>query len=101
MTLGFAKEKKELLLPWTYDLAVTFFAAYSTDILEKIPELIWNLPDGRFSQIRYYYHAHISERFAQAYAETLGKWCEDNNCILTGHMMEEPTLKSQTAAWER
>ena len=98
MTLGFAKEKKELLLPWTYDLAVTFFAAYSTDILEKIPELIWNLPDGRFSQIRYYYHAHISERFAQAYAETLGKWCEDNNCILTGHMMEEPTLKSQTAA---
>ena len=50
------------------------------------------------SQIRYQYHDHICERFASAFADTIGTWCKEHNLMLTGHMMEEPTLKSQTAA---
>lgn len=30
--------------------------------------------------------------------DQVGKWCRDNNLILDGHMMEEPTLHSQTTA---
>lgn len=30
--------------------------------------------------------------------DQIGKWCRDNNLILDGHMMEEPTLHSQTTA---
>lgn len=97
-TLGFASEKKPLILPWTHNLEDTFSQAYGNSLLERLPELIWDLPDGQYSVTRYHYHAHVSERFAEAYAETLGNWCESNNCLLTGHMMEEPTLKSQTAA---
>ena len=47
---------------------------------------------------RYQYHDHIAERFAEAYADQIGEWCEKHRIALTGHMMEEPTLKSQTAA---
>ncbi len=47
---------------------------------------------------RYRYHDHICERFASAFADNIGSWCRAHGIALTGHMMEEPTLQSQTAA---
>ena len=40
----------------------------------------------------------LAQRFAEAFSDTLGEWCESHGIALTGHMMEEPTLQSQTAA---
>ncbi|MBQ4637824.1 MAG: hypothetical protein IJB92_03705 [Clostridia bacterium] len=98
-TLGFADEEKEIGLPWTDDLPKTYAEAYDgADVMATFPELIWNLPDNKPSLARYRYHDHISERFAGAFADTIGSWCKKNNIMLTGHMMEEPTLESQTAA---
>lgn len=97
-TLSFAQEVKDVSLPWTDDVPQTYQAAYGEDILDKLPELLWELPNGQVSVTRYHYHDHISERFASAFADTIGAWCEKNGIMLTGHMMEEPTLHSQTAA---
>jgi len=97
-TLGFASAEKDVILPWSDDVPETFKAAYGTDIVAHLPELLWELPDEKRSVIRYQYHDHIAERFAQAFADQCGKWCGDHNLMLTGHMMEEPTLESQTAA---
>ena len=97
-TLGFAGEKKDVVLPWTDDLPDTFRAAYGEELLAGLPELYWELPGGAVSLIRYHYHDHIAERFAEGFADTVGIWCARNGLLLTGHMMEEPTLKSQTAA---
>ena len=97
-TLSFADAKEDVTLPFTYDLADTFRAAYGEELIDHLPELLWDLPDGKTSVIRYHYHDHISERFASAFADTVGGWCRDHGIMLTGHMMEEPTLRSQTAA---
>ena len=97
-TLDFADEVKDVQLPWSDDVPETFRAAYGEDIVAHLPELLWELPGGERSLIRYHYHDHIAERFAQAFADRCGKWCGEHNLMLTGHMMEEPTLKSQTAA---
>ena len=97
-SLFFPEEKKDVILPWSDDLAETFHAAYGEDLMETLPELFWELPDGRVSTIRYHYHDHICERFTQAFADQCGSWCENHGLMLTGHMMEEPTLRSQTAA---
>ncbi len=94
--LGFATDKKNVILPWTNDLPETFKNSYGMDIMEKLPELFFNPKSP--SQARYFYHDHISERFAQAFSDNIGEWCGKNNLALTGHMMEEPTLHSQTAA---
>ena len=96
-TLGFAGEKKDVVLPWTDDLPDTFRAAYGEDLLGGLPELCWELPGGAVSLIRYHYHDHLAERFAQGFADTVGSWCAKNGLILTGHVLEEPTLKSQTS----
>ena len=97
-TLAFAQEEKEVFLPWTDDVPETFRKAYGEELVDHLPELLWELPEGRVSLIRYHYHDHIAERFADAFADTCGEWCEKHGLMLTGHMMEEPTLKSQTAA---
>ena len=91
-------DKSDVFLPWTDDIPETFKTQYGSDIIPAIPELFWDLPDNKPSLARYRYHDHISERFASAFADTCGKWCRENGIALTGHMMEEPTLESQTAA---
>lgn len=97
-TLSFADSKHDVHLPWTDDLEETFKAAYGDSLVDHLPELLWDLPDGQISLTRYHYHDHVSERFAKAFADTCGDWCDANGIALTGHMMEEPTLHSQTAA---
>lgn len=97
-TLGFSTAREDVTLPFTDDLPETFRAAYGEELLDRLPELIWDLPDEQTSLVRYHYHDHIAERFAAAFADTVGSWCKKNNIMLTGHMMEEPTLLSQTAA---
>ena len=96
--LGFAQDESDVTLPWTPDLPDTFQQEYDSDLLSSLPELLWDLPDGRPSLIRYRYHDHIAERFAQAFADQCGNWCEKHGLALTGHMMDEPSLHSQTIA---
>ncbi|MBQ7010559.1 MAG: hypothetical protein IJN63_02540, partial [Clostridia bacterium] len=95
-TLPFAESKKEVILPWTDDIEETFTAAYGESLVEHLPELLWELPDGKVSVTRYHYHDHVAERFASAFADTLGNWCDAHGIALTGHMMDEPSLLSQT-----
>lgn len=96
--LNFAEDKHPVTLPFTDDFDDTYTAAYGESILDRLPELFWELPDGRVSVARYRYHDHLSERFASAFADTIGNWCGQHNIMLTGHMMEEDTLFSQTRA---
>ncbi|MBR3780514.1 MAG: hypothetical protein IKK63_04840 [Clostridia bacterium] len=88
----------DIAMPWTDDIPETYKAQYGEDIIEHLPEIFWELPDGKVSLTRYHYHDHISERFSQAFADVCGEWCRENGIALTGHMMEEPSLHSQTAA---
>ena len=95
--LPFAKSDRDVTLPFSDDLEETFVAAYGASLLDRLPELIWELPSG-VSETRYRYHDHVAERFASAFADQIGAWCEQNGLMLTGHMMQEPTLLSQTGA---
>ena len=98
-TLHFGLEKADVSLPWTDDLPETYAATYEGEnIMDAIPELIWDKADGEPSVCRYHYHDHICERFTEAFADNCGAWCREHGISLTGHMMEEPTLLSQTAA---
>ena len=96
--LPFARSKKGAVLAWTTDFDETFFNAYGVHIADHLPVLLWESPDGEPSRLRYLYHDHVAERFAEAFADTVGKWCEENGLPLTGHLMEEPNLVSQTHA---
>ena len=91
-------EGSQCTMPWTDDFPDTFRAAYGFDIYDYLPELFWEKAEDEISKARYFYHDHICERFTEAFSDTIGTWCENNGIHLTGHMMEEPSLRSQTCA---
>ena len=95
-TLAFASDKSSVLLPFTIDFFDTFKAEYGFDLIPHLPELLWQLPDNEVSYARYCYHDHISERFAQTFSDKIGKWCDENGIMFTGHMMDESELYFQT-----
>ncbi len=97
-TLAYAKSKQDVTIAWTDDLPDTYREAYGEGLLEKLPELFWDRADGLVSQTRYRYQDHVCERFTNAFADNCGAWCREHGISLTGHMMEEDTLRSQTHA---
>jgi len=93
-----ASDQRDVFLPFTEDLLETFAKTYGQRLEHHLPELFWELPEHKASVVRYRYHDHVCERFASAYVDVLGKWCQEHGIALTGHMMEEPTLGSQSSA---
>ena len=91
-----ADDDRDLVLAWTTDFADTYRKSYRQDLLDHLPELFWNLPNDAPSLARYRYHDHTAERFASAFSDTIGAWCETHGIALTGHMLGEATLFSQT-----
>jgi hypothetical protein len=97
-SLGYAEEERDIALPFTDDFEETYKNTYGNSLLDSLPELLWELPQGEISIARYRYHDHLSERFTTAFSDNIGSWCKDHGIMLTGHMMDEPTLGSQTRA---
>lgn len=91
-------EKKEVIFPFTDDFDKSFFEEYGESIIAKLPELVWELPDGEKSVTRYHYHCHVVKRFSEAFTDNIGRWCMAHNIDYTGHMLNEWTLQSQTMA---
>lgn len=91
-------DEMDITMPWTDKVPELYKEAYGADIFATLPELFWDLPNSAPSIHRYRYHDFIAELFANSFADTIGNWCRENKLALTGHMMEEPSLRSQCAA---
>ncbi len=95
--LPHASDKKSVRFPYTTDLEETFQAEYGVSLLDNLPVLVFEPENGIPSPIRYHYHDHLGRRFTEAYADTIGKWCEENGILFTGHMIAEHSLERQTS----
>ncbi|MFW6457626.1 MAG: glycosyl hydrolase, partial [Planctomycetota bacterium] len=88
--------KPGFAIPWTRSLPDTFRSRYGYDIMDHLPEIFLD-PDGEpISEVRWHYMDCITHMFTDAFARQIGDWCEDNDLMLTGHVLAEPTLDSQT-----
>lgn len=94
--LLYADSKEDLIIPYTIDFEESYFAKYQESFIDHLPEVFWDLEDEQVSPTRYRFHNHIATLFAESYSYTIGEWCRKHNIKLTGHMVGEPTLASQT-----
>jgi len=93
----FAAQQKDVFIPFTTDFDETYRSAYGESLLDKLPEVFWEQKNTA-PITRYRYHDHTTQRFTESFCDNLGAWCRKNNLMLTGHMMAEATLYSQTLA---
>lgn len=96
MALPDGESDYDVTLPFTDDLPRSFEEKWGTPLLQVLPEILWELPEGKVSVNRYHYHDHLSERFVSSYSDTVARWCGEHGIAMTGHYMSEPTLYSQT-----
>ena len=97
-TLDYASDKKDVFLAWTDSLEDTYRQRFGESLVEHLPELFWDLPQGKVSLVRYRFHEVVTEVFATNYVDTVGGWCDKNGIMLAGHVLAEETLESQTRA---
>lgn len=95
--LSHSADLQDVLLPWTGDLEETYRAAWGESLLDRLPEVVWEQPEG-VSPVRWRYFDHTTERFVSAFCDQIGAWCRAHGILMTGHMMAEQTLESQTGS---
>lgn len=95
-TLPFAESENDVIMPWTYGLNDSFRKKFGYELIPVIPELVWNLAENKPSKTRYNYHDILCDTFTRAFTVQCGRWCEEHGFYLTGHVLDEPRLESQT-----
>jgi hypothetical protein len=81
-------------IPWTFELPEKFQELFGYDILLHIPEIVYSLTDKPYCQARYHYHCTTTRLFAENYSKQIGEWCEKNNLLFTGHVLEEQPMSN-------
>ena len=92
---NFAKGNKDAFVAWTMQFSELFTEYCGLDIHKCLPEVFWELPNGKTSKIRYRYYDFLAELFATSCYDNLGNWCERNGVMLTAHTMAEKSLDYQ------
>lgn len=89
-------EAEDIGIPYSEALGRLYGEKYGEELLDRIPEILWESGDGTVSPTRYRYHVCLSELFTEAYAAQLGKWSREHNLLFTGHLLGENTLENMT-----
>jgi alpha-L-rhamnosidase len=85
-------------IPWTPKLPSAFKGRYGYDLLDHLPALFLDVDGRPVTPARYHYHDCTTDLFVESFARQLGRWCSDNDLILTGHVLFESMLSNQTSA---
>lgn len=84
-------------LPWTPNFPRRFEKLFGYDLLQHLPELLFDLTDKQYSKVRYHYHRCKTRMFVEAFAKQIGDWCGKNNLLFTGHVLEEQPISHEVS----
>lgn len=74
-------------LPWTGEFATYFQGKRGYDIMEFLPGLFYRTANS--GKIRHDYFKTLAERFCESYFKQLAHWGEQENLVMTGHLLFE------------
>ena len=74
-------------VPWSFHLEEEYERIYGEPIREHLPKLFYRF-EG-FEEFRFRYWKLVMDLFTDSFAGVIGKWCRENGCKLTGHMVLE------------
>lgn len=92
-----SNENKTYLSPWTYSLFEDFEKAFGYDLINYLPDLFLRKDGEQLSRVKADYIEILERLFIDNFAKPCKQWCEDNQLILTGHILHEDNLTAQTA----
>ena len=85
------------MVPWTGTLPGEYEKRFGKDILDELPELFLRKDGEPVSPVKWRYMELTQQLFLEAFMRPLYDWCGDHRMILTGHVLHEDNLTSQSA----
>jgi hypothetical protein len=89
------KEYTKARTPWTDALPRVFRRRYGYDILDHLPEVLFEVDGRKLSPAARDMHDCTTFLFVDAYARQIRDWCQKHNLMHTGHVLSEETPYSQ------
>ena len=83
-------------VPWTDRLQSVFENMFSYSLRGHLPELMLEVDGIKVSRARLNYRNCITHLFTTSFAKQIGDWCEEQGIMLTGHVLLEELLHTQT-----
>jgi hypothetical protein len=85
-TFNSAGSKQDIFLPWTLALPKSFKDQFGTDLVDLLPQIVWESSGNDPHLPRYQFLDHVCELFTSNYVGILAQWCRNNRLFCTGHM---------------
>ncbi len=79
--------------PYSPVLASIYSEQYGEDLLDGLAALFLDCEDCY--RFRYRYWKLLNDQFIKSFIKQVYEWCEEHNCKLTGHAIEESVLFGQ------
>ncbi|HSV27414.1 MAG TPA: glycosyl hydrolase, partial [Sedimentisphaerales bacterium] len=89
------KEYTRTRTPWTDALPKVFRKRYGYDILDHLPEALFEVDGKKVTPAARDMHDCTTFLFVDAYARQIGDWCRKHGLEHTGHVLSEETPYSQ------
>ena len=85
-----------LNFPWSHVLENDFVSRYGYSLIENLPALFGTF-ENTFA-VRYDFWKMIGELYRERFLKVIYDWCEEHNCMSTGHVMCDVQLNTQVRA---
>ncbi len=83
--------------PWTDSFPDVFRRKYGYDIIDNLAAVFFDIDGCRISKPRADYHDCKTSLFVNAFAKQIWQWCQQNNMLFTGHVLNESPLIEQVS----
>ena len=94
---GIGNPERLNMTPYTDDLFEQFEQRFGYDLRPRLPELFLRPRGAAVSPVKWHYMELTQQLFLERFMRPLYDWCDDNNLVLTGHVLHEDSLTAQAA----
>ena len=82
---------------WTENMEEKFARRYGENLLDRLPELFFEINGDSCSKLRWQMVNLRAELLVAAFAVQVSEWCKEHNLLFTGHVFGEEDIVAQTA----
>jgi hypothetical protein len=82
-------------IPYTDCLFEAYESHFSGSLRGRLPELFFQYEGQPLSRLKWEYAELLQRLFIENWAQPCADWCEQNNLLLTGHVLHEDSLAAQ------
>lgn len=84
-------------IPWSLILAEEYGRRFGEDLLDRLPDIFFEWGKN-YRRTRYRFWRTVTELFSENFMKQIQEWCHAHQWELTGHLVLEETLFSQTTS---